>query len=157
MFFSLEQENIDIDPVSKMMMGLTFYELWYSSIPKEFQRRNSDQIDMQENSHMEGTSFSNETGQSERYNSVESHMADSQCPRNSDASVMNDKQLTRDVVAINEDMEVDANKIEKQLENFQPEGFYLNSEERKEFGDPFSISRGLTQDTLHGLGKLFIC
>ncbi|KAG4383148.1 hypothetical protein GLYMA_13G009900v4 [Glycine max] len=59
----LEQEKGDIGPMLKMMMGLTFYELWYSSIPKEFQ--------------------------SERYNSVESHMADSQSRRDSDASVMN--------------------------------------------------------------------
>ncbi|RDY02384.1 hypothetical protein CR513_14158, partial [Mucuna pruriens] len=146
-------EKVDIDPVSKMMMGLTFYELWYSSIPKEFQRRNSDQFDLQENSHMEGTSFSNETGQSERYNSVESHMADSECQRDSDPSIMNDKQISRNVV-FNEDMEVDVNKREKPHQNFHPEGFYLNSEEHKEFGDPFSNIGDLTQDTLYGLGGL---
>ncbi|KAL5132504.1 hypothetical protein HKD37_12G035161 [Glycine soja] len=132
----------DIGPMSKMMMGLTFYELWYSSIPKEFQWRNSDQFDLQENSDMEGTSFNNETVQSERYNSVESHMADSQSLRDSDASVMNDKKISGDVV-FNEDME-----------NFQPEGFYLNSEEHKGFGDPFSNNGGLTQDILYGLGEL---
>ncbi|TKY49144.1 hypothetical protein E2542_SST26570 [Spatholobus suberectus] len=149
----LEQEKVDIDPVSNMMMGLTFYELWYSSIPKEFQWRNSDLFDLQENSHMEGTSFSNETGQSERYNSVESHMADSQCQCDSDASIMNDKQISRNVVS-NEDMEVDANKRENPHQNFQPEGFYLNSEEHKGFGDPFSNTGGLTQDILYGLGGL---
>ncbi|KAG4958291.1 hypothetical protein AAZX31_13G008900 [Glycine max] len=85
----LEQEKGDIGPMLKMMMGLTFYELWYSSIPKEFQVRNSDQFHLQENSDMEEASFSNENVQSERYNSVESHMADSQSRRDSDASVMN--------------------------------------------------------------------
>lgn len=142
--------------MSKMMMGLTFYELWYSSIPKEFQWRNSDQFDSQENSDMEGTSFNNETVQSEMYNSVESHMADSQSQRDSDASVMNDMKISGDVV-FNEDMEVDANKREKPHQNFQPEGFYLNSEEHKGFGDPFSNNGGLTQDILYGLGKSFIC
>ncbi|KAL2589542.1 hypothetical protein GLYMA_13G272600v4 [Glycine max] len=149
----LGQEKGDIGPMSKMMMGLTFYELWYSSIPKEFQWRNSDQFDSQENSDMEGTSFNNETVQSEMYNSVESHMADSQSQRDSDASVMNDMKISGDVV-FNEDMEVDANKREKPYQNVQPEGFYLNSEEHKGFGDPFSNNGGLTQDILYGLGGL---
>ena len=109
--YSLEQEKGDIGPMLKMMMGLTFYELWYSSIPKEFQVRNSDQFHLQENSDMEEASFSNENVQSERYNSVESHMADSQSRRDSDASVMNGKQISGDVV-FNENMEIDANKSE---------------------------------------------
>nr|KYP35376.1 hypothetical protein KK1_043594 [Cajanus cajan] len=131
----LEQEKVDVDPVSKMMMGLTFYELWYSSISKEFQWRNSDQFDLQENSHMEGTSFNNETGQLEWFNSVESHMAESQYQHDSDASVMNDKQISRNVV-FNEEM--------------KQEGFYLSSEEQRS-GDPFSNSRDLPHDTLLAL------
>ena len=150
--FSIEQDKVDIHPVSKMMMGLTFYELWYSSIPEEFQWRNSDQFDLQENSNMEETSFTNKTGQSERYNSVESHVVDSHCPRDSDASIMNDKHISRDVV-FSEDIEVGTNKREKLQQNFQPEGFYLNSEEQKGFGDPFSNNGGLTQDILYGLGR----
>ncbi|KAK8469401.1 hypothetical protein PHAVU_005G068700 [Phaseolus vulgaris] len=149
----IEQERVDIHPVLKMMMGLTFYELWYSSIPKEFQWRNSDQFDLQENSHMEETSFTNKTGLSEQYKSVESHMADSCCQRDSDASIMNNKHISRDVV-LNEDMEVGTNKRENQHQNFQPEGFYLNSEEQKGCRDPFSNSGGLTQDILYGLGGL---
>ncbi|XP_027342750.1 uncharacterized protein LOC113855340 [Abrus precatorius] len=153
----LEQEKVDIDPVSKMMMGLTFYELWYSSIPIEFQWRNSDQFDLLENSHTEGTSNSNDTGQSEWHNTVESHMADSQLRQDSDASVMNDKQISMDI-DFNEEMgvfmDVDVNhKIEKPHQNFQPEGFYLNSED-KGIEDPFSDGGGLTQDTLNALGGL---
>ena len=151
---SIEQDKADIHPVSKMMMGLTFYELWYSSIPKEFQWRNSDQFDLKENSHMEETLFTNKTGQSERYNSVESHMANSHCQRDSDASIVNDKHISRDVV-LSEDMEIGTNKREKSHQNFEPEGFYLNSEEQKGFADPFSNSGGLTQDILYGLGKVY--
>ncbi|XP_014498820.1 uncharacterized protein LOC106759939 [Vigna radiata var. radiata] len=148
----IEQNKVDIDPVLKMMMGLTFYELWYSSIPKEFQWRNSDQFDLQENSPME-ISFTNKTGQSEWYNSVESHMAESPCQRHSDASIMNDKHISRDIV-FSEDIEVGTHKREKTHQNFQPEGFYLSSEEQNGFGDPFSNNGGLTQDILHGLGGL---
>ncbi|XP_061358213.1 uncharacterized protein LOC133302456 isoform X2 [Gastrolobium bilobum] len=149
----LEQEKVDIDPVSKIMMGLTFYEMWYSSIPKEFQWRDSDQYDMQENSHMEGASYSNEVRHSVWHNTVESHMEDSQYQCDSDSSVMNDKQIPRDV-GFNEDMgvsmEVDVNnEREKQCQNFQPEGFYLNSDEQKEIGD----NGVLTHDTLYALVK----
>ncbi|KAJ1423149.1 TAF RNA polymerase I subunit A [Sesbania bispinosa] len=154
----LEQEKVDIDPVSKIMMGLTFYELWYSSIPIEFQWRHSDQFDMKENSHMEGTSFKNEVGQSEWHNTVESHMADSQYQGDSDSSVMNDRKISRDV-GFDEDkgayMEVDVNhRREKPHQNFQSEGFYMNSEEHEGMGDPFSNNGGLTQDTLYALGGL---
>lgn len=138
-------------------MGLTFYELWYSSIPEEFQWRDSDQSDLQEDSHMEGTSFSNGVGQSEWHNTVESHMTDSQYQCDSDASVMNGRHISRGV-SLNKDtrvsMEVDANqKREKSHQNFQPEGFYLNSEEHEGMGDPFSNGGGLAQDTLYALGK----
>ncbi|KAK7335086.1 hypothetical protein VNO80_26857 [Phaseolus coccineus] len=148
----IEKDKADIDPVSKMMMGLTFYELWFSSIPKEFQWRNSDHFYLLENVHME-TLFTNKTGQSERYNSVESHMVDSHSQHDSDASIMNDKHISRDVV-FSKDMEVGTNKREKPHQNFQPEGFYLNSEEQNGFGDPFSNSGGLTEDILYGLGGL---
>ncbi|CAK8535048.1 unnamed protein product [Lathyrus sativus] len=154
----IEQENVDIDPVSKMMLGLTFYELWYSSIPEEFQWRASDQIDGQENSHTEETSFSNEVRQSEWHNTVESHMADSQYQCHSNSSVMNNRQMSKDV-GFNNDMivpmDVDANhKREKLSQIFQPQDFYLTSDENQVTGDPFSNSGSLTQDILNALGKL---
>ncbi|XP_057435132.1 uncharacterized protein LOC130727876 [Lotus japonicus] len=151
----LEQEKVDIDLVSKIIMGLTFYKLWYSSIPKEFQWRDSDQFDLQENSRMEGTSFSNEVGQSD---TVETHMADSQFQCDLDASVMNDRKISREV-GVNEDTAVfveddNHHTREKPDQTFQLQGFYLNSEERQGVGGPFSNSGGLTQDTLHALGGL---
>lgn len=77
-FFSFEQEKTDNDPVSKMMMGLTYYEMWYSGIPKEFMKKNLDQIDSQEKSHTEGTSFSDGVGQSEWHNREDLDQIDGQ-------------------------------------------------------------------------------
>ncbi|XP_050882960.1 uncharacterized protein LOC127086273 isoform X2 [Lathyrus oleraceus] len=157
----IEQEKVDIDPVSKMMLGLTFYELWYSSIPEEFQWRDLDQFDGQENSHTEGTSFSNEVRQSEWHNTVESHMADSQYQCHSDSSVMNNRQMSKDV-GLNNDiivpMDVNGNhKREKLHQIFQPQDFYLTSDENQVTGDPLSNSGGLTQDVLNALGRLDLC
>ncbi|XP_019443903.1 PREDICTED: uncharacterized protein LOC109348123 [Lupinus angustifolius] len=142
----LEQENVDIDPVSKMIMGLTFYELWREK-----------QSDLQENSHMEGTSFSNEVGQSDCHNTVKSRLAESQDQCDSEASVMNGKQISKGV-GFNEvtrvSMEVDVNhEREKPLHTFQ-RGLYLDSEEHNRIEDPFSNYGGLTQDTLYALGRL---
>ncbi|WJX68513.1 hypothetical protein P8452_52873 [Trifolium repens] len=153
----LEQEKVDIDPVSKMMMGLTFYELWYSSsIPDEFKWRDLDQIEGQEDSHTEGTSFSNKAGPSEWHNSVQSHMADSQYRCDSDSSVMNNRQISKEI-GLNKGMivamEVDANhKREKSHHIIQPENFYI-SDESQEIEDPSNI-RVLTQDDLYALGRL---
>ncbi|GAU29662.1 hypothetical protein TSUD_53140 [Trifolium subterraneum] len=155
----LEQEKVDIDPVSKMMMGLTFYELWYSSsIPDEFKWRDLDQIEGQENSHTEGTSFSNNVGQSEWHNSVQSHMADSQYQCNSDSSVMNNRQISKEI-GFNKDMivamDVDANhKREKSHHIIQPESFYMISDESQGIGDPSSNIRVFTQHDLYALGRV---
>ncbi|KAK7244219.1 hypothetical protein RIF29_39038 [Crotalaria pallida] len=139
----LEQEKVDIDPVSKMMMGLTFYELWREK-----------QFALQKNSHMEETSFSDEVGQSDWQNTVKSHMADSQYQCDSDASVRNDRQISKDVgfdEVVRVSMEVDVNhEKEKPHQNFQRD-FYLDSEDRE---DPFSNYGALTQDTIHALGRL---
>lgn len=147
----IEQEKTDNDPVSKMMMGLTFYELWYSGIPDEFKWRDLDQIDRQENSHTEGTSFSNRVGhyqenshtegisfnnrvgQSEWYNSVESHMADSQYQCDSDSSVMGGGQISGEI-GTNKDMivsmDVDTNhRREKSHPIIEVGGFSLTSDE----------------------------
>ncbi|CAI8593190.1 unnamed protein product [Vicia faba] len=154
----IDQEKVDIDPVSKIILGLAFYERWYSSIPEEFQWRDLDQIDGKENSHTEGTSFSNEVRQSKWHNTVESHMADSQYQCYSDSSVMNNKQMSKDV-GLNNDMivsvDVKANHKREQLRQiFQPQDFYLASDENQVTGDPFSNSGGLTQYILSALGRL---
>ncbi|XP_058779567.1 uncharacterized protein LOC131653446 [Vicia villosa] len=154
----IEQEKADIDPVSKITLGLTFYERWYSSIPEEFQWRDLDQVDGQENSRMEGTSFSNKVRQSEWRNTVESHMTDSQTQCYSDSSVMNNRQMSKDVGPSNDmivPMNVKANhKREKPRQIFQPRDFYLGSDENQVTGDPFSNSGGHTQEILNALGRL---
>jgi len=143
-----------------MMMGLTFYELWYSGIPEVFKWRDLDQFDRQENSHTEGTSFSNRVGhcqensltegisfssrvgQSEWHNSVESHMADSQYQCDSDSSVMNSGEIGNNKDMI-DSMDVDANH--RREKSHPIDGFSLTSDENP------------TQDILHhNLGKIFV-
>ncbi|KAL1350076.1 uncharacterized protein [Arachis hypogaea] len=156
---SLEQEKVDLDPVSKIIMGLTYYTLWYSSIPEEFQWKDSDQADLQKYSRMEGPSISNEVGQSEWHNTVESFLANSQSHCESDTSVLKDKHISRDVGFINgvgESMEIDVDHRRKAShQNLQPgEGFRSKSEENEGSRDSFSNHGGLTQDTLNVIRQL---
>ncbi|XP_057724144.1 uncharacterized protein LOC130940111 [Arachis stenosperma] len=156
---SLEQEKVDLDPVSKIIMGLTYYTLWYSSIPEEFQWKDSDQADLQKYSRMEGPSISNEVGQSEWHNTVESFLANSQSHCESDTSVLKDKHISRDVGfnnGVGESMEIDVDHRRKAShQNLQPgEGFRSKSEENEGSRDSFSNHGGLTQDTLNVIRQL---
>ncbi|KAI4322983.1 hypothetical protein L6164_022628 [Bauhinia variegata] len=158
---SLKQETgVESDPKSNLVIGLTFYELWYSCIPQEFQWRDSDLLDSPGSSQIVGTKFSNQVARSEWHNSVESHMADSNDPNNSDTSVMNDKSRPKDV-EFSHDMEVSMDvdikdHREKPVQNVQPQGFYLNSEENTGNGDPYANHGGHMQDvsSLYALGGL---
>lgn len=159
------------------MMGLTFYELWYSGIPEVFKRSDLDQIDRQENSHTEGTSFSNRVGhcqenshtegisfsnrvgQSEWHNSVESHMADSQYQCDSDSSGMDNRQIPNEI-GLNKDMivsmDVDANHKSMKSHPIIKAGFSSTSDENQGIEDPVFNRVGPAQDTLYPLlGKIF--
>ncbi|MED6207780.1 hypothetical protein PIB30_038786 [Stylosanthes scabra] len=155
----LEQEKVDLDPVSKLIMGLTFYTLWYSSIPKVFQWTDSDEADWQECSHMEGLSISNGVRQSKWRNTVESFLANSQSHCESDTSVLKDKHISRDVGFNNDvgvSMEVDVDhRREASHQNLKlEEGFHLKSEGNEGSGDSFPNNGGLTQDTLDAIRRL---
>ncbi|KAI9075360.1 hypothetical protein K1719_042672 [Acacia pycnantha] len=50
----------DRDSISNMVMGLVYYEKWYSCIPKEFRWRGSEQFDSPGTSYMEEEDFSSQ-------------------------------------------------------------------------------------------------
>ncbi|KAK4255856.1 hypothetical protein QN277_008795 [Acacia crassicarpa] len=118
---------------ANMMIGLVFYELWYSGIPKEFQLRDLDQADSPQTSYIEGDEFSNQHGQSEWHNTVETHMGETFFKCDSNSSVFKDEKISMDA-SINHHMSVPMevnvkHQREKPVSNFQPRGFYMDSEE----------------------------
>ncbi|XP_028755527.1 uncharacterized protein LOC114742677 [Neltuma alba] len=157
----LKQENgSDHDFMANMMMGLVFYELWYSCIPKEFQWRDLDEIDSPRTSYIEGDEFSNQRGQSEWHNTVETHIGEAFYKCDSNSSVCNDKKISVDA-GVDQDMsapmEINVDhQREKPLSNFQPQGFYMDSEEHTENGDSDFNNRFHMQDasSLYALGGL---
>lgn len=125
---SLMQEHDSVnDPMSNMIIGLTFRQLWFSTIPEEIQWRDSLQFHspiqldrMISNSF--GCSVSNSHGDGAPYQS------------NSETSVMNDKLVHVDSEGHREtSIEVDRDlKVENHPQNFEAHDFYMSSAEKNE-------------------------
>jgi hypothetical protein len=109
-----------------MLMGLIFYELWYSTIPKEMQWRDSNQFYSPQHSDMLGTRFSYPDRNSECYNANDTCKAGLPFQCNSDSSV-NDNQLSSDA-NIDQHQEVSMER-EDPVQNFQPPDFTMYSDE----------------------------
>lgn len=160
-FFSLKQESgSGLDSTSNMVMGLTYYELWYSYIPKELKWRDSDLPDSPATLDLVGSKFSNQVGHSEWHNTVESHIGENPYKCDSDTSVVKDKKRSMDVDQhLGVSMEVDVNNQRgKIFPDFQPQGFYLDSEEHTGNGDSHMHHRIHMPDdaSLYALGNFSI-
>lgn len=123
----LKQEcELGIDPVSNVVMGLIFYELWYSTIPKEMQWRDSNQFYSPQHSDMLGSRFSYPDRNSEWYNANDTFKAGIPFRCDSESSV-NDNQLSSDA-DIDQHREVSMER-EDPMQNFQPQDFTMDCDE----------------------------
>lgn len=159
--FSLNlQDGSDNDFMANMMMGLVLYELWYTGIPKEFQLRDLEQTDSPQTSYTEGDKFSHQHGHSEWQNTVETHIGENFNKCDSNTSVVKDKKISIDA-GIDPNMSdpmVADHQREVPLSDFQPRGFYMDSEEHTENRDSGLNNRFHMQDasSLYSLGKFSI-
>lgn len=131
---SLKQEHkLETDPISNMVLGLTFYELWYLTIPKEMQWRDLNLFHSPGHSDMMGTRLSNPVEESMWYSVNETHKADIPFRCDSETSVMNGKQISinTDISQQREvSMDVDVClQSEHPMQNFQAQDFSTNSDE----------------------------
>ncbi|KAK9988882.1 hypothetical protein SO802_029121 [Lithocarpus litseifolius] len=127
-----QEQELDTDPMSNMVMGLTFYELWYSTIPEEMQWRDSDLFSSRCHSDME-TRFSNPVENSMRCSANDTHKADIPIQCDSDTSVMKDKKISSNAdINQNREVSMDADvslQSEHPMQNFQPQEFSMDSDE----------------------------
>lgn len=125
--FSLEQEGeLGIHPVSNLVMGLIYYELWYSTIPKEMQWKDSNQFYSPQHSDM-GTRFSYPDRNSEWYNANDTCKAGVPFQCDSYSSV-NDNQLSSDA-DIDQHRDVSMER-EDPMQDFQPQDFIMDCNEK---------------------------
>lgn len=112
--FSLIQENeFDRDPVSCMVIGLTFHQLWYSSVPKEMLLTDSEQVAVS----------------LPAIDNTNSQEAVTDYPCNSDSSIKNERISSMEIGdRLHEENSMGVNvETGKLTQNFQPQGFYANS------------------------------
>lgn len=129
-----EHESVN-DPMSNMIIGLTFRQLWFSTIPEEIQWRDSLQFHSPIRSdrlisNSDGCSVSSSHGDGASYRS------------NSETSVMNDKLVHVDSEGHTEaSFEVD-HDIKVESQNFEAQDFCVNSAEKDENEASFSDNGG---------------
>ncbi|KAE8124759.1 hypothetical protein FH972_019615 [Carpinus fangiana] len=123
----LERElELGIHPVSNLVMGLIYYELWYSTIPKEMQSKDSNQFYSPQHSDM-GTRFSYPDTNSEWYNANDTCKAGVPFQCNSYSSV-NDNQLSSDA-DIDQHQDISMER-EGPMQDFQPQYFTMDCDEK---------------------------
>ncbi|KAF3440579.1 hypothetical protein FNV43_RR18863 [Rhamnella rubrinervis] len=144
----IQQHEFGRDPVSNMIVGLTFRHLWYSTIPKEMQWMESDEFYT--------TMQSNELlAYSEGLNAVNSQNSVTAFQCHSDTSVMDGKAISTNVDSRHGEhlVGIDNMQIETLPQNFQPQDFYANSaentgseathSEQRQFASSFFALEGL--------------
>ncbi|KAK4563662.1 hypothetical protein RGQ29_005990 [Quercus rubra] len=128
-----QEQELDADPMSNMVMGLTFYELWYSTIPEEMRWRDSDLFSSRRHSEIMETRFSNPVENSMWCSANDTHKADIPIRCDSDTSVMKDKKISSNAdINQNREVSMDADvslQNEHPMQNFQPQEFSMNSDE----------------------------
>lgn len=125
------------DPMSNMIIGLAFRQLWFSTIPEEIQWRDSLQFHSPIQSdrmilNSDGCSVSNSHGDGASYRS------------NTETSIMNEKLVHVDSEGRTEaSLDVDHNiKVENHPQNFEAQDFCVSSAEKDENEASFSDNGG---------------
>lgn len=131
----MQQPGFGSDPVSNLVVGLVFYQLWYSTIPKELHLQELDRFDSTVQSETFEDRIFMSILNSEEHDAVEGEEANSPFNCDSNTSIRNDKEILGvDVSQQREVAMVDDDNVpgETQNDNFQPQDFYMNSSERSD-------------------------
>ncbi|GLU18106.1 hypothetical protein SLE2022_344240 [Rubroshorea leprosula] len=128
---SLMKENkLTNHPMSNLIIGLTFFQLWYSNLPEEVKLKDLDQ-GISSQSETSEERFSNQVENTEGNNEFYSHEAHSSLQYDSDTSVMNGKRIAAEASnkpQIELSAKIDVNPQSKSLtQDVQQQSFQSNS------------------------------
>ncbi|XP_009615959.1 uncharacterized protein [Nicotiana tomentosiformis] len=131
----MQERGFESDPVSNLVVGLTFYQLWYSTIPKELHLPELDRHDSPVQSENFEDRIYMSILNSEGHDAVEGQEANSPLHCDSNTSIRNDKEISG--VDLSQQRQVpvvfDDNVLgETRNDNFQAQDIYMNSAERSD-------------------------
>ncbi|XP_047252279.1 uncharacterized protein LOC107841320 [Capsicum annuum] len=109
----MQERGFDSEPVSNLVVGLAFYQLWYSTIPKELRLQEVDRFDSAEQSETFEDRIVMSVLNSDRHDAVEGQEANSPFHSDSDTSVRNDKEI----LGVDHSSENSPDEWEQQLVN----------------------------------------
>ncbi|KAJ8561026.1 hypothetical protein K7X08_027216 [Anisodus acutangulus] len=132
--YLMQERGFESDPVSNLVVGLAFYQLWYSTIPKELHLQELDRFD----GPVQSETFEDRLFMSilnSEGDAVEGDEANSPFHCDSNTSIRNGKEILGVDVSQQREvpMVVDDNVPgETQDEKIQPQDFSMNSAERSD-------------------------
>ncbi|KAK3198382.1 hypothetical protein Dsin_021797 [Dipteronia sinensis] len=90
----MQERGFGRHPMSNMVMALTFCQRWFSSIPREMQKKDSDRIYSPRVSEISGERLNHQVKNSEARDTVYSNVADTHLTNDSETSVMIGKRIS---------------------------------------------------------------
>lgn len=126
----MKENELRNHPMSNLIIGLTFFQLWYSNLPEEVKLKDLDQ-GIPSQSETSEERFSNQVGNTEGNSEFYSHEAHSSLQYDSDTSVMNGKRIAAEAnnkPQIELAAKIDVNPQSKSLtQDVQQQSFQSNS------------------------------
>lgn len=123
---TLERESAN-DPVTNLVIGLTFYEDWYYSVPKEMQLKNLDDWCMPMDSETVGHNYSEEVEDMKWDDAASIYETHSNLDYHSETSVVNNKDNDGNFGNCRSGEAYGANLPVVPHQEIQAQGFYANS------------------------------
>lgn len=133
----MQEREFRMDSLSSMVIGLTYCQLWYSSIPKEMRVNILEERQSPMQSEISRRRFSESFYESDGHNAADIDDANYLLHCNSETSIMNGKKRSVDVYA-------DENQRREKSRNPNLQGFYMNPGENSD-----SEEASVSTDTEH--------
>lgn len=123
---SLRQDReVDNDPISNLILGLCYYELWYTTLPEDRQLIDLQEPEMLDEIEESSTELHTVVANSEDYQAVSIQDTNSSFKYQSETSVMNDKVIQMD----HKDSVPYADQRVRTNHQSQVQGLYINSDQ----------------------------
>ncbi|XP_043701187.1 uncharacterized protein LOC122651738 isoform X2 [Telopea speciosissima] len=127
----MQESEYGSDPTLNMMVGLIFYQLWYSTIQKDMRLRDSDRSDSPTTLEIFRTWSVDPVEDSDCHKAADMHEENSPAQCDSETSIRIDKKISVDSCNPQK---------KKSRQNIQPQGFYMEESAEQNANDeaPFS-------------------
>ncbi|XP_022897250.1 uncharacterized protein LOC111410889 [Olea europaea var. sylvestris] len=127
----MQERGFESDPISNLVVGLAFFQLWYSGLPKELQLTELDSSSNPNQSEVPDRNYMS-IDNSKEHDAFEAGGAKFSLQCDSNTSIANDKELLEDDVSCpKESMDVDDNEVKDTAHcSFQPQDLHMDSAEK---------------------------